>query len=54
MRAVRLVGREPSYAVGDPRPDVLASIDALRDAGLGPQVSFAEGLRRTVAATVSP
>jgi nucleoside-diphosphate-sugar epimerase len=52
--AGELVGREPAYAVGDPRPDVLASIDALRAAGLGPEVSFAEGLRRTVAATVSP
>jgi UDP-glucuronate 4-epimerase len=47
------IGREPRYTVGDPRPDVLASIDALRDAGLAPEVSFAEGLRRTVAATVS-
>jgi nucleoside-diphosphate-sugar epimerase len=46
------LGREPRYAIGDPRPDVLASIDALNDAGLGPEVSFAEGLRRTVAATV--
>jgi nucleoside-diphosphate-sugar epimerase len=52
--AGELVGREPAYSVGDPRPDVLASIDALRAAGLGPEVSFAEGLRRTVAATVSP
>jgi nucleoside-diphosphate-sugar epimerase len=47
------IGREPRYTVGDPRPDVLASIDALRGAGLAPEVSFAEGLRRTVAATVS-
>ena len=41
------LGREPRYTVGDPRPNVLASIDALRAAGLGPRVSFADGLRRT-------
>ena len=39
--------REPRYAVGDPREDVLASIEALRAVGLGPRVSFADGLRRT-------
>jgi UDP-glucose 4-epimerase len=45
-----LLGRQPRYAVGDPRPDVLASIDRLREAGLGPRIAFADGLRRTVAA----
>lgn len=50
--AGELLGKEPRYAIGDSRPDVLASIDALRDAGLGPDVSFAEGLRRTIAASV--
>ena len=48
--AAPLLDRQPRYAIGDPRPDVVASIDVLGDAGLGPRVSFAEGLRRTVAA----
>jgi UDP-glucose 4-epimerase len=47
-----LLGREPRYAIGDSRPDVVASIDALRHAGLGPDVSVEEGLRRTIAASV--
>jgi UDP-glucose 4-epimerase len=48
--AGRLLGRRPRYAVGEARPDLIASIDVLREAGLGPRVSFEEGLRRTVAA----
>jgi nucleoside-diphosphate-sugar epimerase len=47
-----LLERTPRYAIGDPLPDVVASINALDDAALGPRVSLAEGLQRTVAALV--
>jgi len=46
-----LLGRKPHYVVGDPRPDVLGSIERLREAGLEPRVPFAEGLERTVVAS---
>jgi len=49
-RAGRLLGASPAYSVGDFRPDVVASIARLREAGLGPRVSFEAGLKRTVAA----
>ncbi len=49
-----LVDREPTFAVGDPQPDVVAS-NEWRDALIGPpRVSFAEGLRRTVEAELQP
>ena len=48
--AGRLLGRTPRYAMADSGQDVLGSIERLNDAGLGPRVSFAEGLRRTAAA----
>ena len=46
-QAGQLLDRTPHYAMGDPRPDVVASIDVLNAAGLGPRVSFLEGLRHT-------
>lgn len=48
--ASQVLDRTPRYAISDPQPDVLASIESLNDTGLGPRVSFAEGLRRTAAA----
>jgi nucleoside-diphosphate-sugar epimerase len=51
--AGELLGVEPRFTTGDPRPDVVASIDLLQAAGLGAEVSFADGLRRTVAAAVA-
>jgi UDP-glucose 4-epimerase len=48
--AGQLLGRTPRYSIADSSPDVLASIEVLEDAGLGPSVSFTEGLRRTAAA----
>lgn len=50
----RLVDREPTFAVGDSRPDVVASNERC-DALVGPpRVAFAEGLRRTVEADLQP
>lgn len=46
----RLLGREPSFAVGDPQPDLVASIERQSAAVGAPSVSFEEGLRRTVEA----
>ena len=43
-----LLGREPAFTIGDPQPDLVATIDRLRAAGAAPKVSVAEGLRRTV------
>ena len=46
----RLQEREPSFAVGDAQPDLVASIE-LQSQTLGaPGTSFAEGLQRTVEA----
>jgi len=52
-QAGELVGNEPRFAVGAAGPDVIASIDRLREAGLGPRVSFADGLGRTIAASAA-
>jgi nucleoside-diphosphate-sugar epimerase len=49
-RAGELLGQSPTFSVGDQGGDVLASIERLRAAGLGPRISFDEGLQRTVAA----
>jgi UDP-glucose 4-epimerase len=49
----RLVDRVPSFAVGDSQPDLVACNER-RDTVLGaPRVGFAEGLRRTVEATLA-
>jgi UDP-glucose 4-epimerase len=46
----RLLERTPSFAVGDPQADLVASIE-LQSAAVGaPSVGFEEGLRRTVEA----
>jgi UDP-glucose 4-epimerase len=50
----RLVDREPTVAIGDPQPDIIASNER-RDALIGaPRMSFAEGFRRTVEADLQP
>ncbi len=52
-RIGRLVDRSPSFAIGDPGPDLVASTE-LRDALIGaPRVGFQDGLRRTVEASLS-
>jgi UDP-glucose 4-epimerase len=46
----RLLGRAPSFAVGDPQADLIASIGRQSAAVGAPTVRFEEGLRRTVEA----
>jgi UDP-glucose 4-epimerase len=48
----QLLGREPQFAVGDPQPDLVASIERQSQAVGAPVTSFEEGLRRTVEASV--
>jgi UDP-glucose 4-epimerase len=47
----RLLGSEPRFASTDPQPDLVASIDRMREAVGAPKVGIDEGLRRTVEAT---
>jgi UDP-glucose 4-epimerase len=46
--AGRLVGRTPSFAVGDSQQDLVASIERQSEIAGAPRVGFEEGLRRTV------
>jgi len=46
----RLLGSEPRFANTDPQPDLIASIDRMREAVGAPTVGIEEGLRRTVEA----
>ncbi len=44
----RLLGREPSFAIGDAQPDLVASLRRQCDTVGAPSVGFEEGLQRTV------
>jgi len=46
--AGRLLGRAPSFAVGETQQDLVASIERQSEVAGAPQVGFEEGLRRTV------
>jgi nucleoside-diphosphate-sugar epimerase len=46
--AGRLLDEQPRFAVGDPQPDLIASIERQSEVLGAPQVGFEEGLRRTV------
>lgn len=47
----RLLGSGPRFATSNPQPDLVASIDRMRDTVGAPTVGIEEGLRRTVEAT---
>jgi UDP-glucose 4-epimerase len=46
--AGRLLDRTPSFAAGDPQPDLIASIERQSETVGAPGIGFEEGLRRTV------